>query len=148
LVSGGLKWKTMESSPFAAVPRPRSGQRASHPPERKRDMSLCLEGEPRGHVLTPREREIANLVCHGLSNKEVGRRLDLREGTVKIHLHNIYKKIGVSNRTALTRWGLDATRQSTSASPSIRAIPISPNGRRVTALFHALFCAANGNEFS
>jgi two-component system nitrate/nitrite response regulator NarL len=42
------------------------------------------------------------MVAEGLPNKEIGRRLDLSEGTVKIHLHNIYKKIGVNNRTALT----------------------------------------------
>jgi two-component system nitrate/nitrite response regulator NarL len=42
------------------------------------------------------------LVSIGLSNKEVGRRLNLSEGTVKIHLHNIYQKVGVANRTALT----------------------------------------------
>ena len=37
---------------------------------------------------TPREREIIDLVSLGLSNKEVGRQLDLQEGTVKVHLHN------------------------------------------------------------
>ena len=41
------------------------------------------------------------LVADGLSNKEVGRRLSLSDGTVKIHLHNIYQKVGVANRTAL-----------------------------------------------
>ena len=52
--------------------------------------------------LTPREREVMILVADGLSNKEVGRRLNLSDGTVKIHLHNIYQKVGVGNRTALT----------------------------------------------
>ena len=52
--------------------------------------------------LTPREREVMLLVADGLSNKEVGRRLSLSDGTVKIHLHNIYQKVGVANRTALT----------------------------------------------
>jgi tripartite-type tricarboxylate transporter receptor subunit TctC len=64
------------------------------------------EREDRGHVLTPREREIVDLISLGLSNKEVGRQLDLQEGTVKVHLHNIYTKIGVSNRTALALWQL------------------------------------------
>ena len=52
-------------------------------------------------LLTPRESEVARLVVKGLSNKEIGRQMDLSEGTVKIHLHNIYKKLNVSNRTAL-----------------------------------------------
>jgi two-component system nitrate/nitrite response regulator NarL len=51
--------------------------------------------------LTCRERQIVLLVAEGLSNKEMCRRLAISEGTVKIHLHNIYEKVGVSNRTAL-----------------------------------------------
>ena len=43
-------------------------------------------------VLSHREPEVAVLVTHGLSNKKVARELGLREGTVKIHLHNIYRK--------------------------------------------------------
>jgi DNA-binding NarL/FixJ family response regulator len=52
-------------------------------------------------VLTPREREIATLASAGLSNKQIARQSSLVEGTVKIHLHNIYRKLGVKNRTAL-----------------------------------------------
>jgi two-component system, NarL family, nitrate/nitrite response regulator NarL len=51
--------------------------------------------------LTDREREVMCLVAEGLANKEVGRRLGVSEGTVKIHLHKIYEKLGVANRTAL-----------------------------------------------
>ena len=52
--------------------------------------------------LTSREREIVLVLASGgLSNKDVGRRLNLSEGTVKVHLHNIYQKLGVKTRTAL-----------------------------------------------
>jgi two-component system, NarL family, nitrate/nitrite response regulator NarL len=51
--------------------------------------------------LTTREREIVLTLAEGLSNKDVGRKLSLSEGTVKVHLHNIYSKLGVKNRTAL-----------------------------------------------
>ena len=51
--------------------------------------------------LTSREREIVLALAEGLSNKEVGRRLNISEGNVKVHLHNIYNKLGVKNRTAL-----------------------------------------------
>jgi two-component system nitrate/nitrite response regulator NarL len=53
-------------------------------------------------VLSKREYEIARLVAEGMSNKAIGRRLSLAEGTVKCHLHNIYQKIAVRNRGALT----------------------------------------------
>ncbi|WP_207541312.1 response regulator [Sabulicella rubraurantiaca] len=56
--------------------------------------------------LTPRERELVILVAEGLSNKEIARRLSLAEGTVKIHLHNIFQKLGVANRTAMTALAL------------------------------------------
>jgi DNA-binding CsgD family transcriptional regulator len=54
------------------------------------------------NALTSREREIIQILASsGLSNKDVGRRLNLSEGTVKVHLHNIYQKLGVKTRTAL-----------------------------------------------
>jgi two-component system nitrate/nitrite response regulator NarL len=44
--------------------------------------------------LTSREQEIVRILASGgLSNKDVGRRLNLSEGTVKVHLHNIYQKL-------------------------------------------------------
>jgi two-component system, NarL family, nitrate/nitrite response regulator NarL len=52
-------------------------------------------------VLTDRERQIMRLVSEGLSNKEIGRRLNLADGTIKVHLHNIYQKLEINNRTVL-----------------------------------------------
>ena len=52
-------------------------------------------------VLTARERQILRLVSEGLSNKAIGRRLNVTDGTVKGHLHNIFDKLLVANRTAL-----------------------------------------------
>jgi DNA-binding NarL/FixJ family response regulator len=59
-------------------------------------------GRRLAQLLTSRERQIILMVAEGLSNKEIGHRLDLTEATVKIHLHSVYKKLGVKNRTALT----------------------------------------------
>jgi two-component system, NarL family, nitrate/nitrite response regulator NarL len=53
------------------------------------------------NVLTERERQIMHLVCEGLSNKDIGRRFSLSDGTVKVHLHHIYEKLAIHNRTAL-----------------------------------------------
>jgi two-component system, NarL family, nitrate/nitrite response regulator NarL len=52
-------------------------------------------------VLTDRERQIMGLVSEGLSNKEIGRRLNLTDGTIKVHLHNIFQKLEINNRTVL-----------------------------------------------
>ena len=51
--------------------------------------------------LTTRERQIVLVLSEGLSNKEIARRLGLSDGTVKVHLHNIFGKLGTANRTAL-----------------------------------------------
>jgi two-component system nitrate/nitrite response regulator NarL len=51
--------------------------------------------------LTPRQYQVAMLVARGLSNKEVARHFGIREGTAKLHVHNIYKKLGVKNRYAV-----------------------------------------------
>ncbi len=55
----------------------------------------------RSHDLTTRERQIILVLSDGVTNKEIGRRLRLAEGTVKVHLHHIYRKLGIANRTAL-----------------------------------------------
>jgi len=56
--------------------------------------------------LTQRERQIADLVSDGLSNKEVGRRLNLTPGTIKVHLHNIFAKLAINNRSVLTAFAV------------------------------------------
>lgn len=51
--------------------------------------------------MTARERQIAYLVAEGLSNKSIAAKLGIVEGTVKVHLHNVYLKLGVSSRVRL-----------------------------------------------
>ena len=53
-------------------------------------------------LVTSRELEIVRLVARGLRNKEIGRRLAITEGTVKIHLHNIFTKLEIASRIQLT----------------------------------------------
>lgn len=77
------------------------------PPELFQRAQVLLEDSPSDRTnsllapLTDREREIVGLVAEALSNKNIANRLNLTEGTVKIHLHNIYRKLKVKSRTAL-----------------------------------------------
>jgi DNA-binding NarL/FixJ family response regulator len=58
-------------------------------------------GRARSSILSPRETEIVRMVAGGLSNQELSQRLGVSEGTIKIHLHNIYKKLKVHSRLEL-----------------------------------------------
>jgi DNA-binding NarL/FixJ family response regulator len=60
--------------------------------------------EDDGPGLTRRELEILRLVAEGHSNAQLARMLWVTEQTVKFHLSNVYRKLGVSNRTEASRW--------------------------------------------
>jgi DNA-binding NarL/FixJ family response regulator len=65
---------------------------------------LAVEERVSGSDLTRRELEILRLMSEGLSNAELARMLWVTEQTVKFHLSNIYRKLGVANRTEASRW--------------------------------------------
>lgn len=53
-------------------------------------------------LLSPREKDVVQLVARGMSNKEIARELGLTEGTVKFYMHRIYQKLDVDSRAALS----------------------------------------------
>jgi len=55
-------------------------------------------------ALTGREIAVVRMVASGLRNKEIADKLCISEGTVKVHLHNIYEKLKVDGRLALLRF--------------------------------------------
>jgi DNA-binding NarL/FixJ family response regulator len=57
--------------------------------------------------LTPREVDVVRLVAEGLRNKEIADRLQISEGTVKIHLHSIYEKLNIGGRVELSVFARD-----------------------------------------
>src|ERR1700683_1655629 len=56
--------------------------------------------------LSTREREIVALVAQGYKNKEMAEKMFISEQTVKNHLHNIFDKLGVSDRLALALYAI------------------------------------------
>jgi DNA-binding NarL/FixJ family response regulator len=59
---------------------------------------------PDGVDLTPREREVLQLVIEGHANKQIARRLGISEKTVKGHLTSVFQRIGVADRTQAALW--------------------------------------------
>ena len=51
--------------------------------------------------LTPRERQVAELVCKGLRNGSIAKHLHIKPGTVKTHTRNIYRKVHVKSKIAM-----------------------------------------------
>jgi DNA-binding NarL/FixJ family response regulator len=48
--------------------------------------------------MTPRELQIAQLICQGLGNEEIANKLNIKHGTVKTHIRNLYRKLWVHNK--------------------------------------------------
>jgi DNA-binding NarL/FixJ family response regulator len=63
--------------------------------------ALVPDEEDEDNELTERERELARLTSEGMRNKEIAARLGITEGTVKVHLNRVYRKLGVDSRVAL-----------------------------------------------
>ncbi len=51
--------------------------------------------------MTPREYQIARLVCSGMGNEEIAEKLQVMLGTVKTHIRNIYRKTWVNNKISM-----------------------------------------------
>jgi DNA-binding NarL/FixJ family response regulator len=62
------------------------------------------QSAPSDSLLTAREQEILGLAAGGATNGEIARRLWVTEQTVKFHLSNLYRKLGVANRTEASHY--------------------------------------------
>jgi DNA-binding NarL/FixJ family response regulator len=63
--------------------------------------------EDEAPALSARETEVLRLAAKGLANKQIARTLGISEHTVKVHLGNVFRRIGVSDRTSAAMWARD-----------------------------------------
>ncbi len=75
--------------------------------------------------LTPREREIAELICQGLRNGNIANVLHIRPGTVKTHTRNIYRKVHVRSKIDMLLRFVTDTRNSFNQCEGFRSAPLA-----------------------
>ena len=91
------------------------------------DVAVQVEALKDAELLTRRERDVARLVAAGHRNRVIAASLGISEGTVKMHLHNVYTKLGLESRTQLA---MDERARNPSASPASRSLGAAPGGHR------------------
>lgn len=100
--AAGYLLKDVEPDQLAAAIRDvHRGRPALHPDVAARLMRRVAEpAGPDVEELTPREREVLQLVVEGFANKQIARRLRITEKTVKTHVSSVLQKLGVPDRTS------------------------------------------------
>ncbi|MEB0147395.1 two-component system response regulator NarL [Pseudomonas sp. CCC2.2] len=77
-----------------------------------RVMAQALRSPPRQTVveLTERERQVLKTIASGFSNKVIGHKLGITEGTVKVHVKNLLHKLGLRSRVEAAVWAMEHLR--------------------------------------
>jgi DNA-binding NarL/FixJ family response regulator len=107
LDAGAIGYVLKDTEPGVILDAIRSAARGDSPldPRVARTVLHARRGEPApGAELTEREQQVLRLVGQGLANKQIGRALGIREGTVKAHLTSVFQRIGVRDRTSAALW--------------------------------------------
>jgi DNA-binding NarL/FixJ family response regulator len=104
--AGAVGYLLKDAEPEEILRGVRAAARGESPLDPKAAHALLTartEGA-RAAELSSREREVLILVGAGMANKQIARRLGISEKTVKSHLTNVYRHIGVSDRTQAAMW--------------------------------------------
>ena len=105
LAAGAVGYLLKDSRPdelLAAVRAAASGHAPLDP--RVAGALLPSREPPPAGQLSDREKQVLGLVAAGLANKQIARRLGIAESTVKVHTSNIFRRIGVTDRTSAALW--------------------------------------------
>jgi DNA-binding NarL/FixJ family response regulator len=110
LAAGAVGYLLKDSAPDALFDAVRQAN-AGHTPIDPRVAGALLPGrrtdDVDGRALSAREIEVLRLAAKGLANKQIARNLGISEHTVKVHLGNVFRRIGVSDRTSAAMWARD-----------------------------------------
>ncbi len=76
-------------------------------------LALAIQSKSRkdnksdAKTMTKRERQILKLISAGMTNKHIARKLDITEGTVKVHIKHLFKKLGLKSRVEAAIWAME-----------------------------------------
>lgn len=105
LAAGAIGYLLKDTPPQEVLAGIRAAMRQGSPLDPRVARTLLVDGPALpGGQLSRREREVLRLVARGLPNKQVGRALGITERTVKVHLGNVFRRIGVQDRTSAALW--------------------------------------------
>jgi DNA-binding NarL/FixJ family response regulator len=105
LAAGAIGYLLKDSRPDELLAAVRSAAEG-HAPLDPRVAAALLPGRepPAADLLSEREKQVLRLAAAGLANKQIARRLGISESTVKVHIGNIFRQIGVRDRTSAALW--------------------------------------------
>jgi DNA-binding NarL/FixJ family response regulator len=108
LAAGAIGYLLKDSTPADVVAGVRAAAAQGSPIDPRVARTLLTDGPggvgPGAPALSPRELEVLRLVAKGMANKQIGRTLGISERTVKVHLGNVFRRIGVQDRTSAALW--------------------------------------------
>jgi DNA-binding NarL/FixJ family response regulator len=104
--AGAVGYLLKDAEPDEILRGVRAAARGESPldPKAARALLTARTEGSRAAELSSREREVLVLLGAGMANKQIARRLGISEKTVKSHLTNVYRHIGVSDRTQAAMW--------------------------------------------
>lgn len=103
----GYLLKDSEPGDVLAAVRAAAAGHAPIDPRVARALLPSVDRPSVGPALSDREREVLAHVARGLANKQIARTLGISERTVKVHLGNVFRQIGVGDRTSAALWARD-----------------------------------------
>jgi len=104
LAAGAIGYVLKDCMPEELLAAVRSAAQGHSPLDPRVAAALMPATSSPVHELSDRELQVLRLASQGMANKQIGRALGIAERTVKVHLGNVFRRIGVSDRTSAALW--------------------------------------------
>jgi DNA-binding NarL/FixJ family response regulator len=106
LAAGAIGYLLKDCDPSDLIAAVRSAAQGHAPLDPRVARSLLpARTQSPADRLSAREKQVLRLLGEGMANKQIGRALGITERTVKVHVGNVFRQIGVTDRTSAALWG-------------------------------------------